>query len=667
MKNFIKKYKIQLKLLLALTMGLLVLAPSLYFLIPAILNYPAETYGTSFQTEVENTVYINQVSLISLAIFLIFAVIIFVKTKFLVDNKDLLENPTNYNEDEINQVKEKLFTTPYNILILNIIIPSVALTVIHAFTIHQLGITTLKLFMLVTSFITLYVTAVFIYMNSLFKKILVSLPVTNISKLKRISIQKRIIYNIFPIILASLLFMTLLGYVKTAIEKGNSSFEAYNKSLKYFCEYNEVSFDSLEELVEKSKENFELLHNNDIFFIRLPNGEFINQDYEKIEFSNFFIKYLNELSTKNNGRVYEYYGIDTQGATCKITINNEIYTIGVYFNILSIDVLVYFLLAFIVLVIIDVVILILFSNSFKYDITVISEKFTNISENINNETETKLSTTSNDEIGDLCTAYNEIEELTRNNQDRLIEKERLASLGQMIGGIAHNLKTPIFSIAGGLEGLTDLINEFDSSIEDPTVNDQDMHEIAKDMEDWIVKLKKHISYMSDVITAVKGQAVALSEDETQDFSIYELFKYVDILMQHELKNSLTELEITNEVDNSVTIHGNINGLVQVINNIVGNAIEAYNNEPNKIIKLSAIITEKNKLLISVQDFGPGLDEKVKDKLFKEMITTKGKDGTGLGLFMSYSNIKAQFNGNMYFKSELGKGTTFYIELPLEKQ
>ena len=211
MKNFIKKYKIQLKLLLALTIGLLVLAPSLYFLIPAILNYPAETYGTAFQTEVENTVYINQVSLISLAIFLIFAVIIFVKTKFLVDNKDLLENPTNYNEDEINQIKEKLFTTPYNILILNIIIPSVALTVIHAFTIHQLGITTLKLFMLVTSFITLYVTAVFIYMNSLFKKILVSLPVTNISKLKRISIQKRIIYNIFPIIIASLLFMTLLG------------------------------------------------------------------------------------------------------------------------------------------------------------------------------------------------------------------------------------------------------------------------------------------------------------------------------------------------------------------------------------------------------------------------------------------------------------------------
>ena len=666
MKKFIEKYKIQLKLLLALTIGLLVLTSALYFLIPMILNYPDGTYGTNFQTEVENTVYLQQVSLISLAIFLIFVVIIFAKTKFLVDNKDLLDEPEKYSEKQINYVKEKLFNTPYSILILNIIIPSIALTVIHSFTIHQLGITTLKLFMLVVSFITLYVTAVFVYINSLFKKILINLPVTDLTDVKRSSIKKRLIFNIFPIIVASLLFITLLGYSKTAIEKGNSSFEAYSKSLKYFCEYSESNFDSIDDLIQKSKVNFELLNQNDIFFIRLPDGNFINRDYQPIKFSNFFIKYLNELSEKNFGRVYEYYGIDSQSATYKVHINNETYTIGVYFNILSIDVLEYFLLAFIVLVIIDVIILLLFSNSFKYDITVISEKFTNISKTLNDEENNKLAATSNDEIGDLCKAYNEIEELTKNNQDMLIEKERLASLGQMIGGIAHNLKTPIFSISGGLEGLSDLIKEFDSSIEDPTVNDKDMHDIANDMEDWIIKLKEHVSYMSDVITAVKGQAVALSENNSDTFNIDELFKYVDILMKHELKNSLTDLNIENNVDNSVNIVGNINGLVQVINNIISNSIEAYTDEKNKIINLKASLSE-NKIIISIQDFGPGLDDEVKEKLFKEMITTKGKNGTGLGLFMSYSNIKAHYNGDLYFESQKGKGSTFYIEIPIQNQ
>ena len=666
MKKFIEKYKIQLKLLLALTIGLLALASALYFLIPMILNYPDETYGTNFQTEVENTVYLQQVSLISLAIFLIFVVIIFAKTKFLVDNKDLLDEPEKYSEKQINYVKEKLFNTPYSILILNIIIPSIALTVIHSFTIHQLGITTLKLFMLVVSFITLYVTAVFVYINSLFKKILINLPVTDLTDVKRSSIKKRLIFHIFPIIVASLLFITLLGYSKTAIEKGNSSFEAYSKSLKYFCEYSESNFDSIDDLIQKSKVNFELLNQNDIFFIRLPDGNFINRDYQQISFSNFFIKYLNELSEKNFGRVYEYYGIDSQSATYKVNINNETYTIGVYFNILSIDVLEYFLLAFIVLVIIDVIILLLFSNSFKYDITVISEKFTNISKTLNDEENNKLVATSNDEIGDLCKAYNEIEELTKNNQDMLIEKERLASLGQMIGGIAHNLKTPIFSISGGLEGLSDLIKEFDSSIEDPTVNDKDMHDIANDMKDWIIKLKEHVSYMSDVITAVKGQAVALSENNSDTFNIDELFKYVDILMKHELKNSLTDLNIENDVDNSVNIVGNINGLVQVINNIISNSIEAYTDEKNKIINLKASLSE-NKIIISIQDFGPGLDDEVKEKLFKEMITTKGKNGTGLGLFMSYSNIKAHYNGDLYFESTKGKGSTFYIEIPIQNQ
>ncbi len=60
----------------------------------------------------------------------------------------------------------------------------------------------------------------------------------------------------------------------------------------------------------------------------------------------------------------------------------------------------------------------------------------------------------------------------------------------------------------------------------------------------------------------------------------------------------------------------------------------------------------------------GLSDEVKSKLFKEMITTKGKNGSGLGLFMSYSTIRAHFNGNLTFESEVGEGTTFHIILPI---
>lgn len=241
----------------------------------------------------------------------------------------------------------------------------------------------------------------------------------------------------------------------------------------------------------------------------------------------------------------------------------------------------------------------------------------------------------------------------KKNQDLLVEKERLASLGQLVGGIAHNLKTPIMSIAGATEGLTDLVKEYDSSIEDPEVNAQDHHEIAYDMSEWIEKIKTHTSYMSDIITAVKGQAVTLNENDEDSFTINELVKRINILMKHELKNALIDMNVNMNVDDMISLSGNVNSLVQVINNIISNAIQAYNGETNKSIDLS-FNKDGNNIVISVQDYGCGMIDEVKDKLFKEMITTKGKNGTGLGMFMSYSTIRGHFSGDITFDSAVRK-------------
>ena len=273
----------------------------------------------------------------------------------------------------------------------------------------------------------------------------------------------------------------------------------------------------------------------------------------------------------------------------------------------------------------------------------------------------------------------------KQNQEMLIERERLATLGQMVGGIAHNLKTPIMSIAGAMEGLEDLIREYDESIDDPDVTKEDHHAIAKDMSNWVAKVNSYDSYMSDVITAVKGQAVNFNEVSNDKFTVGELLKTVNILMKHELKNALVTLNINCAVSESTTIKGNVNSLVQIVNNLISNAIQAYiepdeeqkdnkeditekdNNEDiakRKIIDLN-VTKEKGNIVISVRDYGCGIPPKVQEKLFKSMVTTKGHNGTGLGLFMSYSNIRGHFNGDLKFTSEVGKGTTFYIIIPID--
>jgi signal transduction histidine kinase len=134
-------------------------------------------------------------------------------------------------------------------------------------------------------------------------------------------------------------------------------------------------------------------------------------------------------------------------------------------------------------------------------------------------------------------------------------------------------------------------------------------------------------------------------------------------MKHEIKKACLSLEISSDVPDSILLHGDVNSLVQVINNLITNAIQSYNGKTGEVVKLTASKNGTN-LIISVIDTGSGISPAVKNKLFKSMITTKGKNGTGLGLFMSYSTIKGNFNGNITFDSELGKGTTFNIIIPI---
>ena len=263
------------------------------------------------------------------------------------------------------------------------------------------------------------------------------------------------------------------------------------------------------------------------------------------------------------------------------------------------------------------------------------------------------------------TQHKEDMETIKNNQDILMERERLASLGQLIGGIAHNLKTPIMSISGATEGLEDLIKEYDESIDDPLVNSQDHHDIAKDMQNWITKIRTHIEYMSDIITTVKGQAVALANEEDVSFSIGELVKRVNILMKHELKNAYIYLNIIMKTDENLTLSGDVNNLVQVVNNMISNAIQAYNGKQNQNIELE-VNKKGNDVIFSVKDYAGGLPKEVQEKLFKEMVTTKGKNGTGLGLYISYSNIKAHFGGDITYETEEGEGTTFNIIIPIKR-
>lgn len=667
------------KLILVYNLSCIIVALFFYKLVPTFLCYPPNSIDNEFQMVINGLTYTQQYIMIVLcSLTMEDIILIFNLRKANKIRQEILQSPKKNVTKLYYSLSKTISRIPNLIYIVQIVVPVIMIAITFSLLQGELFIT-LKVCLLFLSMLTLIASISYIFSKKTFQNILVDIynEVSGYSNIdsnfnkyvKRSSIKNVIFIVTIPMFIVTAILIALSGYSSIIKETGNLTYDLYNQELNSLNIPSQTA-EEVKTLLANSLSSIEFKKPKvDSYFIIAPDGSISTSNNE--ELSIFFTKYMADLaSTQPEGnRTYDFYGDDSQGVFRTISINGEDWTIGIRYNLVSNTILVGLLSIFAVLFIVNIILLRYFANYIANEIRRVSDALLKIVENKNIDHSARLPVVSNDEIGDLVNAFNEIQELTKNNinqihnnQNMLIERERLASLGQLIGGIAHNLKTPIMSISGAAEGLTDLVKEYDSSIGDKDVTEQDHHDIAKDMTSWIEKIKAYTEYMSDVITAVKGQAVSFSSTSNVHFHIDELLKNIDILMKHELKNALVTLNVTNNVPSSTHINGDLNCLVQVINNMISNAIQAYDGKTNQSIDLILNVKDNN-LVIQVKDYGPGIPKEVQEKLFKEMITTKGKNGTGLGLFVSYSTIKAHFNGDIICDSNK-TGTTFSIIIPL---
>ena len=638
-----------------------ILAAVLYFVLPFVLNYPPNSTDNSFQIEIVGITYTTQF----IIIISILLVLLYIALRFIYSKLSLSEEKLN-NPDYIRNLRKKSFNYPYMMLLLELFVPSIIIAIL-LFAFNTEAELVIRITTVVFSFSAVF--AIFSYMLS--KKFFSNRLTSTASLAKnevtgiRLPLYNKLLIQILPLFLYSFVLILLISMSLMTKEKGDLLYHFYRQEL--LSRFNQETVYNITD-VENILNSIEFKSEGDhALIISANDGEVY---YSPENLNDFFIKYTLNFYDETDGYTYEYYGQNREGAVVKINTNMGECYVGIRYFVFGNTFIVPFILIALLLILINCLFILYIGKDLSNDINSVINGMRHISNSDDVIYANNLPITSNDEIGDLTASFNEIQKLTKtyvdqlhSNQETLMESERLASLGQLIGGIAHNLKTPIMSISGALEGLKNLIKEYEDSIDDPEVNSQDHHDIANDMSEWISKIKDYTEYMSDIITAVKGQAVTLSETSAIHFTLDELVKRVNILMKHELKNAIIYLNISMKTDEHTVINGDINSLVQVINNMISNAIQAYNGEKNKNIELILESDNKN-VYIHVKDYASGMPKNVQDKLFKEMITTKGKNGTGLGLYMSYSTIKAHFNGDITFESELGKGTTFTIILPL---
>jgi signal transduction histidine kinase len=247
----------------------------------------------------------------------------------------------------------------------------------------------------------------------------------------------------------------------------------------------------------------------------------------------------------------------------------------------------------------------------------------------------------------------------------------------LTAGIAHEINNPINFISSSIpplkrdiEALDDLINKYDN------LNADNLQAKLQEISDFKEEIdydytKEEIALLLSSITdgtnrtteIVKGlrNFSRLDEADQKQASLNEGLEATILLMQSALKKK--NIQLTKELGDIPEINCYAGQLNQVFMNILTNAAQAVSEKGTIKIK-TFLDKETNNIKIEIADSGQGMSEEVKNKIFQPFFTTKAVgEGTGLGLSISYGIIK-KHNGSIVVESEIGKGSTFIISLPI---
>ncbi|MEH1972282.1 MAG: GAF domain-containing protein [Nostoc sp.] len=280
-------------------------------------------------------------------------------------------------------------------------------------------------------------------------------------------------------------------------------------------------------------------------------------------------------------------------------------------------------------------------------------------------------------------------------QTRLIHTEKMSGLGQLVAGIAHEINNPVNFIYGNLchasdytEQLLEILRLYQLNYPHPHSEIQaaieaiDFDFLVEDLPKIMTSMQLGTERIRSIVLSLRNFS-RLDEAENKRVDLHEGINNTLLILQHRLKGNaeFPRIEVIKDYGNIPRVECYAGQMNQVFMNIFSNAIDALvmgngdkgdkgkknNPYPMPTIHISTNVSADNShLLIRISDNGPGMTEEVKKRIFDPFYTTKpvGK-GTGLGLAISYQIIVEKHGGIMECISEPGKGTEFWIEIPIK--
>ncbi len=247
--------------------------------------------------------------------------------------------------------------------------------------------------------------------------------------------------------------------------------------------------------------------------------------------------------------------------------------------------------------------------------------------------------------------------------DELIEKEKMASLGGLVSGIAHEINTPLgvsVSAASYLKTINDQLME---QMQNGTMTRTQLIEFLRSLDETANILNNNLYRAAELVKSFKEISV---NQITEDLSYFNFKEYLDMILlslKHEYKNSGHTIEV--QCDENMVIKSYSGVYAQIFTNLVMNALIHGLKEVKGGIIHIGVVKEEDVMQIEFSDNGVGISTEALPKIFEPFYTTnRGKGGSGLGLNVVYNLVTGKLNGKINCYSTLGEGTRFVIRVPL---
>ncbi|AFM23437.1 ATP-binding protein [Desulfomonile tiedjei] len=245
------------------------------------------------------------------------------------------------------------------------------------------------------------------------------------------------------------------------------------------------------------------------------------------------------------------------------------------------------------------------------------------------------------DIRNILIAFNSMALQLQDREEQLVQSKKLASLGTMLAGVAHEVNNPLSNISSACEILLEELDEADKEFQ------------RKFLKNILVQVEKARTLILNLLEFSRAKELNLES--------VSLKGIVERTLESLSGEKPTDLRVTVQIDPAIRVHVDRGKMEQAFTNLISNAFQAIDGDGE--VKIRALAKKDGIVKVRISDSGKGIPEENLPKIFDPFFTTKdvGK-GTGLGLFITH-DIVLRHKGMIQVKSSPEKGTTFTIQLP----